>query len=255
LGFRVVVPARFAASRLPGKPLRLLAGRPMILHVLDRAREAGADEVVVACDDPRVLAAVEAAGGRAVMTSPRHESGTDRLNEVAGALGWADDVVVVNLQGDEPLMAPAAIGICAGALEDAGAGIATLATPIERPADVFDPNVVKVVLDRRGHARYFSRAPIPWLRAGFVQGEVPDALPAEPRFLRHLGLYAYRVAELRQITAAPPSALERAESLEQLRWLELGLAICVRILDKAPGHGVDTEADLARVEDELRSRE
>jgi 3-deoxy-manno-octulosonate cytidylyltransferase (CMP-KDO synthetase) len=228
----------------------------MVLHVLDRAREAGADEVVVACDDARIRDAVLADGGRAEMTSPEHASGTDRLAEVAARAGWPDDAIVVNLQGDEPRMPAAAIRACAAALAaDPGAGIATLATPIDRPADLFDPNVVKVVLDDAGRALTFSRAPIPWARGVFEPGRVPDALPAEGRWLRHLGLYAYRVRDLRRVSAAAPALAERLESLEQLRALALGIAICVEILDQPPGHGVDTEADLARVEAQLQRAE
>jgi 3-deoxy-manno-octulosonate cytidylyltransferase (CMP-KDO synthetase) len=255
VSFRVVIPARFAATRLPGKPLRLLAGRPMVLHVLDRAREAGAAEVLVACDDERIRAAVEAAGGRAVMTAPELPSGTDRLAAVAAALGWPDDAVVVNLQGDEPLMPPSAIAACAAALiETPSAGIATLATPITTAADLFDPSVVKVVVDDAGLACLFSRAPLPWVRDAFQPGHIPAALPPGVPFLRHLGLYAYRVAVLGRLSAEPVRSLERAESLEQLRAIALGIPIAVRLVEPAPGHGVDTEADLARVEAALAAR-
>jgi 3-deoxy-manno-octulosonate cytidylyltransferase (CMP-KDO synthetase) len=253
-GFKVVIPARYGASRLPGKPLRLLAGRPMIAHVWDRAVESGADEVLIACDDERIRDAARGFGGRAVMTSPDHPSGTDRLAEVIAAEGWGDDTLVVNLQGDEPCMPGSAVGLVAGALTASpGAGIATLATPIREVADLFDPSVVKVVLDDAGLARWFSRAPIPWVRDAFAGGR-PAALPENVPFLRHLGLYAYRAGVVRRLCAASPHAHERAESLEQLRALALGVAICVTLLDKAPGHGVDTEADLARVEAELGGR-
>jgi 3-deoxy-manno-octulosonate cytidylyltransferase (CMP-KDO synthetase) len=259
-GFRVVIPARFAATRLPGKPLRLLAGRPMIAHVWDRAVESGADEVVIACDDERILEAARGFGGRALMTSKDHPSGTDRLAEVIAAAGWEDDVMIVNLQGDEPCMPGAAVRQVAASLAATPtAGIATLATPIRDVADLFDPSVVKVVLDDAGLARWFSRAPIPWVRDLFAATAAdpaarPAALPLEVAFLRHLGLYAYRAGVVRRLCAAPPHAHERAESLEQLRALALGIAICVTLLDKAPGHGVDTEADLARVEAELERR-
>jgi 3-deoxy-manno-octulosonate cytidylyltransferase (CMP-KDO synthetase) len=186
------------------------------------------------------------------MTSPTHASGTDRLAEVARRRGWSDDAVVVNLQGDEPRMPGEAIRRCVAALASApDAGIATLAAPITSPEELFDPNAVKVVLDQAGRARTFSRAPIPWVRASFRPGEVPRALPGGVRFLRHLGLYAYRVAELLRVSAAPPDPYEVAESLEQLRAVAMGIPIAVAVLDRAPGPGVDTEADLARVEAEL----
>lgn len=248
--FRVVIPARHGSTRLPGKPLRLLAGRPMIEHVWRRALESGADEIVVACDDERIRDAVAGFGGRAVMTSPDHPSGTDRLAEVIAREGWPDDAVVVNLQGDEPSMPGAAVARVAAALRGP-AGIATLATPIRAVEDLFDPSVVKVVLDDAGMARWFSRAPIPWARDAFAGGR-PAALPDGVPYLRHLGLYAYRAAVVRRVTAAPPHPHERAESLEQLRALAMGIAIAVAVLEEAPGHGVDTEADLARVDRELR---
>ncbi len=245
--FHVVIPSRYGATRLPGKPLKLIAGRPMIAHVLDRGREAGAASVRVATDDRRIADVVEQHGGIAVMTSPDHPSGTDRLHEVAIAAGWSDDTIVVNLQGDEPGMPGSAVRLTAALLDDhPAAGIATLATPIREPRELFDPNVVKVVLDAAGCARYFSRAPIPWVRGVFDAG-APAALPDGVPFLRHLGLYAYRVGVLRRLCAAPSSALERAESLEQLRALSLGVAILVGILDSPPSHGVDSEADLARI--------
>jgi 3-deoxy-manno-octulosonate cytidylyltransferase (CMP-KDO synthetase) len=255
-GFQVVIPARMASTRLPGKPLAPIAGRPMVVHVLERARQAGADGVVVATDDARVVEAVEAAGGRAALTSPDHPSGTDRIAEVAAREGWADDVVVVNLQGDEPAMPPAAVRAVAALLQThPRAGIATLATPIRDVAELFEPSVVKVILDDAGLARTFSRAPIPWVRGAFdAPGGRPATLPAGVPFLRHLGLYAYRVGVLRRVCAAPPAAWERAESLEQLRALALGVDIAVAVLDTAPGPGVDTAADLARVQHEFTGR-
>ncbi len=255
--FRVVIPARYAASRLPGKPLRLLAGRPMIAHVWDRAMESGASEVIVAADDERITQAIRELGGEAMMTQATHTSGTDRLAEVADRKGWPDHDIVVNLQGDEPCMPGELIRLVATALAERPAvGIATLATPIRRPADLFDCNVVKVVVNDEGIAAYFSRAPIPWVRDHFSSaappgGSLPEALPDGVRFLRHLGLYAYRVGTLRRISAAPVGAHEAAESLEQLRALALGIDLHVSIVDKPPGHGVDTEDDLARVEQEL----
>lgn len=248
--FRVVIPARYDSQRLPGKPLRLLAGRPMIAHVWERALESGAREVLVATDDDRIRAAVEELGGRAVMTSAACASGTDRIAEVAAREGWGDDEIIVNLQGDEPLMPGALIRRAAGALAAApSAAIATLVTRLRDARDLFDPNVVKVVAGDDGHALYFSRAPIPWARDAFADpGAEKRELPAGVAFLRHLGLYAYRPVALRIVTAAGPQPCERTESLEQLRALELGLAIAVALVEEAPGHGVDTEADLARVE-------
>ncbi len=242
--FSVVIPARYGSTRLPGKPLRLLAGRPMIAHVWERGVDAGASEVIVAADDERICAAVAAAGGRALMTSPDHTSGTDRLAEVAQRLGWPADRVVVNLQGDEPCMPGSLIRLVAGALAaHPAAGIATVATPIRDRSEVANPNVVKVVIDDDHMASYFSRAPIPWVR--------DDSLASEVIFLRHLGLYAYRVSTLLRVSAAEPRPNEIAESLEQLRGLALGVGIHVSIVEQAPGHGVDTEEDLARVEREL----
>ena len=251
--FRVVIPARFGSTRLPGKPLRKLAGRPLIAHVWARAVAAGATDVVVATDDERIVAAVVELGGRAVMTAVDHESGTDRLAEVAAREGWGDDEIVVNLQGDEPTMPAELIRAVAAALPaHPDAGIATLATPIATVAELFDLNVVKVVIDDQGKACYFSRAPIPWVRAAFTAlGEPPAELPHGVTFLRHLGLYAYRVGVLRRVAGASPRAGELAESLEQLRALAMGVAIQVGVTARAPGPGVDTEEDLAAAELEL----
>lgn len=253
-GFRVVIPSRYGATRLPGKPLALIAGRPMIEHVWRRGVEAGADEVIVACDDARIVAAVEAAGGRAVMTSPDHASGTDRIAEVAARLGWDDETIVVNLQGDEPAMPATAVQIVAAQLRtDPDAGVATVATPVADPHQLFDANVVKVVRDDRGRACWFSRAPVPWVRGVFDAGP-PAQLPPGIPFLRHLGLYAYRVRVLRRLCATPVHPHERAESLEQLRALALGIPIACPILDVAPSPGVDSEADLARIQQEISLR-
>ena len=244
--FRVVIPARYASSRLPAKALRELAGAPLVVHAWRRAMEAGALEVLVATDDARIVDAVQAAGGIAVMTSESCASGTDRLAEVAARRGWDDDAIVVNLQGDEPLVPPALITRLAGALAASPrAGIATLATPIAEIESVLAPQVVKVVLDRSGHALYFSRAPIPFARDAFAKDRT--AMPAGVSYLRHLGMYAYRASTLRALAAAPQGEHERAESLEQLRALELGIAIHVTVVDEAPPHGVDTEEDLERV--------
>lgn len=246
MGFKVAIPARYASTRLPGKPLLPLAGRPMIEYVWRQACASGAEEVVIATDDARIAAAAEGFGARVCMTRDDHASGTDRLAEVADALGWADDAVVVNVQGDEPLLPPALISATAAALvEHPDAGIATLAAPLGNH-ELFDPNAVKLVRDAAGYALYFSRATIPWHRDRFAAGarEVPPGLP----YWRHIGLYAYRAAVLRRYPQLPVSPLEQAEALEQLRALWHGIRIFVLATDTAPPAGVDTAADLARAE-------
>lgn len=248
--FVVAIPARYASTRLPGKPLRLIAGEPMIVHVARRAREAGAREVVVATDDARIADALAPLGVTVCMTSSDHASGTDRLAETAAQRGWSDDTLVVNLQGDEPLAPPAAIRAAVDALIASGAPIATLAQPISGTDELFDPNCVKLVRDAQGIALYFSRAPIPWHRDAFARDRV--TLPAGP-WLRHIGLYVYRVGALREFAAMPPGALEQIESLEQLRALEAGWRIAVALSPEPFPAGVDTEEDLARVEREMRS--
>ena len=251
--FRVVIPARHASTRLPGKPLALLGGTPMILHVHRLALRSGAAEVIVATDDERIHAACNAAGANAEMTSPRHASGTDRIAEIAARRGWAVDDIVVNVQGDEPMLPPALIGQVAALLDGTPVTIATLASPIESERDYLDPNVVKVVTRADGMALYFSRAPIPWDRDG------ADAVPvSRERYRgarRHLGIYAYRVSALRALAVAPAVALERRERLEQLRALAIGLSIVVADAVEAPGPGVDTPEDLARVDALFRSRD
>ncbi|MDQ1315484.1 MAG: 3-deoxy-manno-octulosonate cytidylyltransferase synthetase [Pseudomonadota bacterium] len=244
--FRVVIPARYASSRLPGKPLADIGGKPMVLRVLERALQAGAESVVVATDDARVQQAVEAAGHQALMTSPEHQSGTERLVEVAETLGWPDDTLVVNVQGDEPLIDPALIREAARQLvlhDDAV--MATLAHPIHDHADFINPNVVKVVADEAGYALYFSRAPIPWPRDAFAVAGQP--MPRELGALRHIGLYAYRAGFLRTYASLASSPLERYEMLEQLRVLWHGHRISLGITPTAPAPGVDTPEDLARV--------
>jgi 3-deoxy-manno-octulosonate cytidylyltransferase (CMP-KDO synthetase) len=244
--FRVVIPARYASTRLPGKPLRLIAGRPMIEHVHARALASGAAEVIVATDDERIARACAGFGADVAMTDPGHASGTDRLAEVARLRRFAERDVVVNVQGDEPLLAPQNVAEVAALLEtDPRCALATLATPIGDLAEYLDPNVVKVARDVAGRALYFSRAPIPWQR------DAADAGARDARryagALRHIGLYAYRAGALARLAALPPSPLESAERLEQLRALENGLAIAVGIAATRPEPGVDTEADLARV--------
>lgn len=248
--FVVAIPARYASTRLPGKPLRLIAGEPMIVHVARRAREAGAAEVVVATDDERIAQALEPLGVDVCMTSDQHTSGTDRLAECAALRGWSDARIVVNLQGDEPLAPPSAIRAAARALVETGAKLATLAQPIPSAEELFDPNCVKLVRDDLGLALYFSRAPIPWHRDAFAKDK--SVLPPG-QWLRHIGLYAYRVADLRAFAAMPTSLLETTESLEQLRVLQAGWRIAAAISPEPFPAGVDTEEDLRRVDAAMRA--
>ncbi|HET6546469.1 MAG TPA: 3-deoxy-manno-octulosonate cytidylyltransferase [Rhodanobacteraceae bacterium] len=248
--FVVAIPARHASIRLPGKPLLPIGGVPMILHVARRALSAGAAEVVVATDDARIEAALAGSGARVVMTRADHASGSDRLAECAALLGWPDDAIVVNLQGDEPLAPASGIRAVAAALVESDSPMATLATPLASADELFDPHCVKLVCDGAGRALYFSRAPLPWARDAFAldRAVLPDSVP----FLRHVGIYAYRAGFLRRFADLPRSPLERAESLEQLRALEHGHAIAVRIAPEPFPPGVDTAEDLARVERILR---
>lgn len=244
--FRVLIPARYAAQRLPGKPLAELGGRPLLLHVCDRARESGAATVIVATDDARIRDVCAAAGVEVEMTDGGHASGTDRIAEVAARRGWGDEEIVVNLQGDEPLMPGVNVHQVAALLAgDEGAQLATLCTPIHALEEFLNPNVVKMVADQARHALYFSRAPIPWSREGASAGL--GSQQQWPEALRHIGLYAYRVGALRKLAATPPCELEQVEKLEQLRALWLGMPIAVDVAREPPGPGVDTPADLARV--------
>jgi len=237
--FKVVIPARYASERLPGKPLRDIAGKPMLQHVYERGLESDASQVVIATDDERIEKAAEAFGATVCMTGAHHQSGTDRLAEVADKLGWPDDQVIVNLQGDEPMMPAELINQCAALLDDPKVDVATLASPIEQAADLRNPNIVKVVTDDSDIALYFSRASIPHSRT-------PDTDDLAARTAcHHHGIYAYRSDILRQIVAASPTALEQCERLEQLRALGLGLRIKVGLPACRPGPGVDTEQDLA----------
>ena len=244
MGFTVIIPARLASTRLPNKPLADLGGKPMVVRVAERARESGAARIIVATDAPSILAACEAQGIEACMTRADHPSGTDRIAEVAQKLGLAPEEVVVNLQGDEPLIDPALLAACAARIRD-GVPMATVAHPIQDAADVFNPNVVKVVLDKAGRALYFSRATIPWHRDAFAASK--DSLPAGYAPLRHVGLYAYSNAFLQAYPALESSPLETIEALEQLRVLWHGYPIAVHITDSAPPAGVDTPDDLERV--------
>ena len=252
IDFVVAVPARYAASRLPGKPLRLLGGEPLVLHVARRALAAGAREVWLATDDARVAAAVAGvAGVRVAMTSPAHASGTDRLAECAAIAGWDDEAVVVNLQGDEPFAPAAGIRRVAQALVDSGAPMATLAEPVADAQTLFDPNAVKLVRAASGDALYFSRAPLPWPRDAFARER--GTLPEGGHWLRHIGIYAYRAGFLQTFARMPPGVLERIESLEQLRVLEAGHRIAVALAPEPFPPGVDTPEDLARAEARLRA--
>ena len=243
--FVVAIPARYAASRLPGKPLRLIGGDPMVLHVARRALAAGAREVWVATDDARIAEALNGSGVQVAMTSADHQSGTDRLAECARIAGWADDTIVVNLQGDEPFAPADGIACVARTVAESGAGIATLAAPIDDIEILLDPNAVKVVLAANGDALYFSRAPVPWPRDAFARDRT--AMP-QGRWLRHIGIYGYRVSALRAFAALSPGTLERTESLEQLRALEAGWRIAVALAPSPFPPGVDTPEDLARAE-------
>jgi 3-deoxy-manno-octulosonate cytidylyltransferase (CMP-KDO synthetase) len=247
MGFRVVIPARFDSSRLPGKALLPLAGKPMLQWVHERARASRADEVVIATDDDRISTAARGFGAEVAMTARTHISGTDRIAEVAGARGWADADIVVNVQGDEPLIPPAIINQVAELLSaNPRADIATLASRIENAADFSEPNNVKVACDATGRALYFSRAPIPFNR------DAPATLT--PASLRHVGIYAYRVAALRRLASLPASRLELIEKLEQLRALENGMEIRVALAVERPLADVNTAADLERAERALLLR-
>jgi 3-deoxy-manno-octulosonate cytidylyltransferase (CMP-KDO synthetase) len=245
MGFTVIIPARLASTRLPNKPLADLGGKPMVVRVAERARESGAARIVVATDHADILAACAAHGVEACMTRADHPSGTDRIAEVARALGLGGDEVVVNLQGDEPLIDPALLSACAARI-GADVPMATCAHPLDTVADVFNPNVVKVVLDKAGRALYFSRATIPWHRDAFAASR--DTLPPGYAPLRHIGLYAYSNAFLQAYPGLEPAPLEQIEALEQLRVLWHGYPIAVHITDSAPPAGVDTPEDLARVQ-------
>ena len=246
MAFTVLIPARFASTRLPGKPLADIAGKPIVVRVAERAQGSGAARVVVATDDARVEAAVAAHGIAVCMTRADHPTGTDRLAEAAALLALPDDAIVVNVQGDEPLLDPALMRRMAEVLAARpDAAIATACHPIDDAAEAFNPNVVKVVLDAAGYALYFSRATIPWARDAFAAAR--DALPAGLPLYRHYGLYAYRVSFLRAYPRLAPAPIERFEALEQLRALWHGYRIAVEVTHGTPAPGIDTPEDLARV--------
>ena len=247
--FVVAIPARYGSTRLPGKPLQLIGGEPLVLHVARRALAAGATAVVVATDDQRIADALCDRGVSVAMTRADHASGSDRLAECAEQLRWPDEAIVVNLQGDEPLAPASGIRAVAAALASSDAPMATLATPIGNVEELLSPHCVKVVASIDGYALYFSRAPLPWPRDAFAVSR--DQLPAHAPFLRHIGIYAYRAGFLRRFAKLAPTPLERAESLEQLRALEHGYRIALRLAPEPFPPGVDTPEDLARVQEVL----
>ncbi|MCW9025555.1 MAG: 3-deoxy-manno-octulosonate cytidylyltransferase [Gammaproteobacteria bacterium] len=247
MGFRVVIPARYASVRLPGKPLLEIAGKPMLQHVYEKALACHADEVIIATDDERIYKAAESFGAKVCLTADTHQSGTERLAEVAERYGFADNDIVINLQGDEPLMPGSCIKQVAEALaSNSEASISTLCTPIDSIEDLFDPNVVKVIRDSKDFALYFSRAPIPWSRGHFDQ--TPPVMPKDTSlYHRHIGLYGYRASYIRNYINSEHIQLEATESLEQLRALWHGDRIIVPVAKEIPGPGVDTKADLEKV--------
>ncbi len=247
MAFIVIIPARYASTRLPGKPLLDIAGKPMIQRVFEQACLSEADRVVIATDDERIAECARGFGAHVVMTSADHPSGTDRLEEVVTQLELDDDQVVVNVQGDEPLIPPAIINqVAANLASHPEAGIATLCERIHDIDHVFNPNVVKVVFNDRGFANYFSRAPIPWAREAFKSGAT-KVMPNGTEYFRHIGMYAYRVAFLKNYVNWLPGMAEQAESLEQLRALSNGVSIHIEEAKVAPPAGVDTQEDLERL--------
>ena len=249
MSFVVIIPARYASTRLPGKPLVDINGKPMVVHVLERARESGAERIIVATDNEEVRAAVQAVGGEVCMTRADHQSGTERLAEVVEKCGFSDETVIVNVQGDEPMIPPAIIRQVADNLAArCDVGMATLAVPIESAEEAFNPNAVKVVMDAQGYALYFSRATIPWDRDRFAASRetIGDS------FLRHIGIYGYRAGFIRRYVSWQTSPLEQIEMLEQLRVLWYGEKIHVDVASVVPGTGVDTPEDLERVRQAMR---
>lgn len=243
MSFVAIIPARFASTRLPGKPLIDIHGKPMVVHVMERALESGADRVIVATDNQQVADAVSAAGGEVCMTRADHQSGTERLAEVIDRYQFADETIIVNVQGDEPLIPPVIVRQVAENLAKSEAGMATLAVPITTAEEAFNPNAVKVVRDARGYALYFSRAAIPWDRERFATSR--DTIGET--FLRHIGIYGYRAGFIRRYVSWEPSPLEHIELLEQLRVLWYGEKIHVDVARAIPSVGVDTQEDLERV--------
>jgi len=243
--FKVVIPARFASTRLPGKPLLDICGKPMVIRVAEQAAQSGAQQILIATDHQPIIEVAQQHGYQACMTRADHPSGTDRIAEVAAQQGWSDDTIVVNVQGDEPLIPPQLISAVAQHLHDhLECAIATACHPIHDEASMRNPNIVKAVLDKNGNALYFSRAPIPWPRDAYASNQ---PLPKEVNVLRHVGIYAYRVSFLNAYGKLSPAPIEQVESLEQLRALYHGFKIGVTKTDQAPPSGVDTEQDLGNV--------
>lgn len=241
MSFVIVIPARYGSTRFPGKPLIDIQGKPMVLHVMERAREAGADRVIVATDHIEILQVIKSAGGEACFTSSEHSSGTERLAEVIEKYRFSDTDIIVNVQGDEPMIPPIIIDQVAKNLANTCLGMATLAAPITNKVDLINPNVVKVVVNALGHALYFSRAPIPWKRDGLMTEEKNRTA------LRHIGIYAYRVDFVRRYINWGKSPLEEIEKLEQLRVLWHGEKIHVDIVKKIPPQGIDSPEDLEKI--------
>lgn len=252
MSFYVVIPARLASTRLPNKPLADIAGKPMVVRVAERAQLSGALDVIVATDDVSIQDVCKKYGISSMMTKPTHLSGTDRIAEVAEKMQWADDAVIVNVQGDEPLIDPALIIATAARINDQ-TPMATVAHPILSAEDIFNPNIVKVVLDKKSNALYFSRAPMPWDRASFA--DRPQSMPKGYEAFRHIGLYAFRNAFLKKYSSLSVSPIEQFEALEQLRVLWHGYAIAVHISQLVPPAGVDTPEDLERVRQHFLSNE
>lgn len=253
MGFKVVVPARYASTRLPAKPLLDLGGKPMVVRVVERAMLSGAEEIWVATDNEEVRAATAQHGVSVLMTRADHPTGTDRLAEVVESRGWGDDVIVVNVQGDEPLIDPQLIASTARQLSESGADIATVAHPIDVSSDFLNPNIVKVVCKANGDAMYFSRAQIPYPRDHFARDASKSSLPDGLPVYRHIGLYAYRASFLKAYARLAPSPVEGFEALEQLRALWHGYRISVVISDHLPMPGVDTPEDAERMKEWFRN--
>lgn len=246
--FTVIIPARYASSRLPAKPLADIHGKPMIVRVMEQAKKSGATNVIIATDHQQVFDVVSSYGGEVILTSDKHNSGTERLAEVINYYQLADDEVIVNVQGDEPLIPPVIIDQVAENLVKYQTGMATLAVPIESASEAFNPGAVKVVTDKDGYALYFSRATIPWERDRFAQMATDvNRQSIGDFYLRHIGIYAYRAGFIRQYINWAPSSLEQIEMLEQLRVLWYGEKIHVAVAKQAPAIGVDTQEDLDKV--------
>ena len=248
MSYSIIIPARYESTRLPGKALRLLAGKPLLQHVYEQALKSRADRVIIATDDDRIESFAKELNADVCMTGKHHRSGTERSAEVIEKTGLDDDEIIVNLQGDEPMMPPACLDQVAGLIssKDEIAPMATLCEQLHSAADIFDPNTVKVIIDQHGYAMYFSRAPIPWHRDSF--NDVTSEMPDGQAYFRHIGLYAYRAGFIRHYLEAEVCPLERTESLEQLRVLYMGHKIRIAPAVDTTGPGVDTEADLQRVE-------